>query len=97
MSGYLQWDTDDTPAGRILAILTRAGNAYHNTEQWQDDDYGDGSYVDQIEEVVRQECRQLDMTCRQLDAANRRSRAEVERLREELDTLKAEQKKGGEE
>lgn len=40
MSGYLHFyrNDEDSPVGRILDELRRAGNAYHNTEGWSDDE-----------------------------------------------------------
>ncbi len=62
MSGYLNYDKDDsTPAGRILGIIRRAGDAYCHTEGWQYEGHdGETPYVDQIESVVRKEVGQLE-------------------------------------
>ncbi|MEK9736093.1 MAG: hypothetical protein VW239_02065 [Candidatus Nanopelagicales bacterium] len=53
MSGYLFWNKQSDPqAQAILDALTRAGDAYHHTMSWGDDDYGDGSCLDHIEKAV---------------------------------------------
>ena len=53
MSGYLtHWrDAEDSPAGRILKQISSAGDRYHSTESWTDDEYGE-SCADAIERVV---------------------------------------------
>jgi len=62
MSGYLHFarEDEDSPAGRILQVIHRAGNAFHSTEFWGDtSDWTPVSYRDQIEEIVCRECDAL--------------------------------------
>ena len=58
MSGYLtHWrNAGDSPAGRILKTISRAGDHYHHTESWCDEDVLDESCADMIERVVESEC-----------------------------------------
>lgn len=80
MSGYLTaWrDKPDTPAGRILKIISEAGDAYHHTEGWcdpYDEDYP--SRMDIIEKCVESEMATLEAKLAVRDR-------EVERLRQAL-------------
>ena len=58
MSGYLtRWrDQPDSPAGRILMAISDAGDRYHHTEDWEEDEYGE-SCMAMIERVVTDEIR----------------------------------------
>ncbi len=65
MSGYLtRWrEIEDSPVGRILKAISQAGDFYHDTERWSEDDpkrdlLGE-SMMDMIERVVRGEVAAL--------------------------------------
>ena len=66
MSGYLTvWRfKPDTPAGRVLKVISEAGDHYHHTEGWSDsnpyDDDDETTQMDIIEECVELECGLLE-------------------------------------
>lgn len=54
MSGYLYFErTGHKEVDAILAMIERAGHAYHHTSGWQESEEGKLSYLDQIDEKIR--------------------------------------------
>lgn len=69
MSGYLHFKKTDSPiATKIFKALTRAGNSYHHTSDWQDECY-DGSepHLAKIERVVLEEVGKVEQRNQSLE------------------------------
>jgi hypothetical protein len=57
MSGYIDLcRTGYTPFDAVLEAIEDAGNAYHHTAQWQDDDNGEPSHIERINEKINDVC-----------------------------------------
>ncbi len=54
MSGYLDFErTGNKEVDEILWRIEQAGDAYHNTIQWDESKNGEPSYIDKINEAIR--------------------------------------------
>jgi len=62
MSGYLGFErTGHKEVDAIIETVENAGDAYHHTSQWADDEYGE-SYISVINKKIRAVAEALNLS-----------------------------------
>jgi hypothetical protein len=55
MSGYLYFErTGHKEVDKILCRIEQAGHGYHHTSEWDESENGQPSYIDKINEAIRE-------------------------------------------